>query len=582
MADKTLRLNMSEMSITLEDVPQEWVGLGGRGLTSAIIADEVKPICHPLGEKNKIVFAPGLLSGTPVANAGRLSIGSKSPLTGTIKEANVGGASAQILARLGIKALIIEGMPVDKTIWYALHIDSKGATIKKETETIGMGNFDVVEALNDRLGKEIGVITIGTAGEMRMSAANIFLKDPDTTMRSFSRGGLGAVMGSKKLKCITLQSSGGQVEISDYVAFYKATQNFARALISNPVSKSLAQIGPGSMATAIDEAGASLSRNSSLPTALQYDTFFGKPLVTPIKGRKEVSTRQNTQVRCLAQCPHISAESTLKYLDPGSEYKTIWALGANCGVDDLDLVTEADRLLDDIGLDSTEISAAFGLAMEAGVLRYGDGAEVCRILREEIAKGTPIGRIIGNGAAFVAQAYGISRVPVVKNQAIPPYDPRANKGLGVTYATSPHGAEHFMGYLLASKIYGTEEQLDRLSNKGQVDFSRNLQVTKAAIDSTGLSLFIAFPAFKDPLCLPALIGMINARFGISLATEDAISLGERILKIERRFNLEAGLTNKDDRLPEFFKYEPIASLNTVWDMTDEDIDTFWDFYGLSD
>ena len=219
MADKIFRVNMSDLSTKVEDVPEAWMGLGGRGLTSTIVAAEVKPTCHALGKNNKLVFAPGLLSGTPAANSGRLSCGAKSPLTGTIKEANAGGTSAQMLAKLGVKALIIEGKPADESKWYSLNINDQGVTIKEETEVIGMGNFATVQTLNARLGAKIGVITIGPAGEMRMTAANISVKDPDSHMRSNGRGGLGAVMGSKKIKFISVEPTDQKVAIADPEAF---------------------------------------------------------------------------------------------------------------------------------------------------------------------------------------------------------------------------------------------------------------------------------------------------------------------------------------------------------------------------
>ena len=148
MADKIFRVNMSDLSTQVETVPEAWMGLGGRGLTSTIVAAEVKPTCHALGKHNKLVFAPGLLSGTPAANSGRLSCGAKSPLTGTIKEANAGGTSAQMLAKLGVKALIIEGLPADASTWYSLHVGETGVTIQEESEVVGMGNFAVVQTLN--------------------------------------------------------------------------------------------------------------------------------------------------------------------------------------------------------------------------------------------------------------------------------------------------------------------------------------------------------------------------------------------------------------------------------------------------
>ena len=273
----------------------------------------------------------------------------------------------------------------------------------------------------------------------------------------------------------------------------------------------------------------------------------------------------------------IYADVKGAYKTSGFEYETIWALGADCAIDNLDHVAEADSIMDDIGVDSIEIPVAFGVAMEAGVLKFGDGVELCRILREEVAKGTPLGRIIGNGAGSVGRAYGVTRVPVVKNQAIPAYDPRAIKGIGITYATSTQGADHTMGYTIATNILGVGGKVDPLSKEGQVELSRNLQIATAAIDSTGMCLFIAFAALDDATCLPSLIDMINARFGAKLTANDVTQLSMTILKTEHAFNLAAGFTNKDDRLPEFFRDEPIAPHNVVWDITDEAIDSFWNF-----
>jgi aldehyde:ferredoxin oxidoreductase len=233
--------------------------------------------------------------------------------------------------------------------------------------------------------------------------------------------------------------------------------------------------------------------------------------------------------------------------------------------------------MDDIGLDTIETSVAIGVAMEAGILNFGDGQEACRIIKEEIGQGTPLGHIIGNGAASVGKAYGVTRVPVVKGQAIPAYDPRAIKGIGITYATSTMGADHTMGYTIATNILNVGGSVDPLSHEGQVELSRNLQIATAAVDSTGMCLFIAFAALDDETCLPALIDMINARFGISLTGDDVTNLGMSILKTEKGFNEAAGFTHLDDRLPEFFNEEPLPPHNVVWDISGEQIDTFWNF-----
>ena len=230
MGDKTLRLDLSQMRITFEEVPAKWSPLGGRGLTSTIIADEVHTSLPPPGRAEQNRLCPWPAFRHTCRQCGKTLCWRQSPLTGTIKEGNVCGTSASILARVGIKALIIEGQPADKNSWYALHIDDNGATIDVETETVGMGNFDVVRTLTSRFGEETGVITIGTAGEMRMCGASMFLKSPDTTLQSFSRGGLGAVMGSKNLKYISIGPSNRQVELADKAGFHQAMENFVRGL----------------------------------------------------------------------------------------------------------------------------------------------------------------------------------------------------------------------------------------------------------------------------------------------------------------------------------------------------------------
>lgn len=575
MADKIYRVNMTDLSTSIEDVPAEWAGHGGRGLTSTIVAAEVPPTCHPLGPNNKLVFAPGLLSGTAASNSGRLSAGAKSPLTGTIKEANAGGTSAQRLAKIGCKALIIEGQPQDDS-WYSLSLKPGEITISKEEALVGKGNFAVVEGVAKRYSDKTGVISIGPGGEMQMAAANISVKDPDSHIRSLGRGGLGAVMGSKKIKFIALDAEDGKVEIADPEAFKAANKTFTKALVNHPVSQALGTYGTNVLVNIINEAGGLPTRNFSKGQFEGHEQISGETMHDLIVERGG-KPKHGCHSGCVIQCSQIYNDIKGNYKTSGIEYESIWAMGADCTIDNLDQIAEMDHILDDIGLDTIETAVAFGVAMEAGVLEFGDSNEMIRIMTEEIAMGSPLGRIIGNGAGNVGRTYGITHVPVVKNQAIPAYDPRAIKGIGVTYATSTQGADHTMGYTIATEILGVGGKADPLSKEGQVELSRNLQIATAAIDSTGMCLFIAFAALDDGACLPALIDMINARFGISLTAADVTSLGMNILKTEHEFNKAAGFTNLDDRLPEFFELEPIAPHNAVWDFTGAEIDTFWNF-----
>jgi len=575
MADKIFRVNMSDLSTSVEDVPQAWAGLGGRGLTSNIVAAEVPPTCHPLGPNNKLVFAPGLLSGTNAANSGRLSAGAKSPLTGTIKESNAGGTSAQFMARCGCKALIIEGQPKDDK-WYALALSSDGVTISEETDLVGKGNHEVAESLKAKLEGKQGVITIGPAGEMKMTAANISVMDPDGNLRSNGRGGLGAVMGSKKVKYITIDPKDGTLDIADPEAFKAANRAFAKSLVDDQTSQALKTYGTNVLVNVINEAGGLPTRNFTAGQFDGHDNISGETMYDMIKERGGKPSH-NCHPGCVIQCSQVFNDKDKKYKTSGFEYESIWAMGADCCVDNLDDIAEADSLMDDLGVDSIEVSVAFGVAMEAGVLDFGDGKEMCRMIKEDIGGGTPLGRILGNGAGSVGRSFGVTRVPVVKNQAIPAYDPRTVKGMAITYSTTPMGADHTTGYAVTANVLGVGGKVDPLSKEGQIELSRNLQIATAAIDSTGMCLFIAFAALDDPNCLPALIDLINARYGISLTGDDVTELGKSILKTERAFNQAAGFTNADDRLPEFFYNEPLPPHNLVVDFTGEEIDSFWDF-----
>ena len=577
MADKIYRVNMSDLSSSIEDVPESWAGLGGRGLTSTIVAAEVPPTCHPLGKHNKLVFAPGLLTGTMAANSGRLSVGAKSPLSGTIKESNAGGTAAQFFARLGVKALIIEGKPV-KDVLYSLHVKKDGVVITEAPELKGKGNFDTVNAILAKHEGKTAVISIGQAGEMKMAVSNISVKDPEGNIRSAGRGGLGAVMGSKNVKCIAIDAAeSSAVEIHDPDAFKAAAKVFAKALVDHPVSgQGLPTYGTAVLVNIINEAGSLPTKNFTSGQFEGAEKISGETMLELMEARGG-KNRHGCHPGCVIRCSQVYNDANKKYKTSGFEYESIWAMGADCCVDNLDQIAEADMLMDDIGVDTIETAVTFGVAMEGGLLPFGDGAGILKMLKDDIGMGTPLGRLLGSGAGVVGKAYGLTRVPVVKNQAIPAYDPRTVKGIGITYATSTMGADHTAGYAVTANILNVGGTVDPLKKEGQVDLSRNLQIATAAVDTAGLCIFVAFAALDIPEAFSAIVDMLNARFGISLTADDVSALGKTILKTEHDFNLAAGFTNKDDRLPEFFAEEPLPPHNVVWDFTGEEIDAFWDF-----
>ncbi|HTY03463.1 MAG TPA: aldehyde ferredoxin oxidoreductase C-terminal domain-containing protein [Rhodocyclaceae bacterium] len=575
--DKIIRVNMTDLTTRVETAPSAWAGLGGRALTSTIVAAEVPPTCHALGPSNKLVFAPGLLSGTAAANSGRISAGAKSPLTGGIKESNAGGTAARMLAKLGIKALVLEGQPKDDK-WYSVHVTKDAVTVREEKDTAGMGNYDLVAKVQARYGLPVGVISIGPVGEMKMLTANISVADPESHIRSIGRGGLGAVMGSKRVKFISIDETGvPPVMAKDAAKFKEASKVFAQTLLDHPVSgQGLPKYGTDVLVNILHEAGGLPTRNFTSGQFAAHNNISGETMHDTIVARGGMPTHA-CHPGCQIQCSQVYNDKDGKYLTSGFEYETIWGMGADCCIEDLDDIAMADRIMDDIGCDSIEAAVTFGVAMEAGVLKFGDGKEVVRMLKDEIGKGTPLGRILGGGAAAVGRTFGVTRVPVVKNQGIPAYDPRAVKGIGVTYAMSTMGADHTAGYAVATNILSVGGHVDPLAKEGQVELARNLNIATAAIDSTGMCLFIAFPALDIPACLTSLIDMINARFGINLTGDDVTALGKSVLKTEHAFNVAAGLTREHDRLPEFFSLEKLPPHNVVWDFTPEELDAYWNF-----
>lgn len=567
---KIYRVNMTDLAFTSEEVPEVWKLLGGRGLTSAIIAKEVEPTCHPLGSKNKLVFAPGLLAGTMAANAGRLSVGSKSPLTGGIKESNSGGTAAQRLAKLGVKALIIEGMPKGDQ-WYSLHVHKDGVKIKEETEFLGKGNYEIIHTLTSRYGENTGVITIGQAGEHKVASANISVKDPKGHIRSAGRGGLGAVMGSKRIKYITLDDHDGSgISILDRKKFIAAAHVFNKGLLSHPVSgDALPKYGSNVLMNVLNEAGALPTQNFRMGQFAEAEKISGETMYDLIMQRKGDPTH-GCHVGCIIRCSQTYNDKDGKYLTSGFEYETIWGFGAGCTVDDLDIIARIDHFCDDVGIDTIEMAGVMMVAMEAGLLKWGDGEGILKLL-DEVKRGTHLGRILGNGADFTGQAFGVTRIPTVKHQSMPAYDPRAVKGIGVTYATTTMGADHTAGYSVAANILKVGGHIDPLDKKGQIELSRNLQIATAALDSAGLCIFVAFAVLDYEPVSHAIIDMINAQYGTNWSVDDWFNLGRSVLKTEQAFNEAAGFTNKDDRLPEFFN-EPIPPHNATWDFTGEELD----------
>ncbi len=579
--DKILRVKMGEdggPQVIVEPLG-DYAGLGGRAMTSAVVAKEVPPLCHPLGAENKLVIAPGMLSGSAAAMSGRISVGCKSPLTGGIKEANSGGQPSQMLARLGYAAIILEGRPADDTL-YKMVINKDGATIAADNGLKMLGNYDLVEKMKTAYGDKVACISIGPAGEMKMSAASIAFTDMEQRpTRHAGRGGVGAVMGSKGLKAIVVDDEGtARREPADPDKFKEANKAFVAGLKKHPVTgEGLPAYGTNVLTNVVNEAGAYPTHNFSTGQFEGASKIGGEALAELENTRGgEGSATHGCHKGCVIRCSGTFYGKNGNFLTKQPEYETVWAHGGNCGIDDLDVIAELDRMDDDFGLDTIEMGATIGVAMEGGVAQFGD-AEAAINLVKEVGQGTPLGRILGNGAAVTGQVFGVERVPVVKRQSMPAYDPRAVQGIGVTYATTTMGADHTAGYSVTANLLGVGGNVDGTKPEGQVELSRNLQVATAAIDATGMCLFIAFAILDQAETFQALLDVISGFSGQPLTADDVSDLGKSILKKEREFNAAAGFTSKDDRLPAFFKTEPLAPHNVTFDVTDEDLDSVFNF-----
>ena len=571
------RVNMSDLTVKVEEPGETYGALGGRGLTSAMLADEVPPTCHPLSPDNKLVIAPGILTGTGAPCAGRLSVGAKSPLTGTIKESNSGGMGALALAALGIKAIVLEGKPADDVL-YRLVVNTEGIKIEAADGLAGLGNYDTVARQFEQFSDKVACLSIGQAGEMRALASSIAVTDVEgRPTRHCGRGGLGAVMGSKGVKVIVIDPTGGQrPKPADPEAFKQAVKKFARALKDHPLTgETLPKYGTNALANVINEAGAYPTRNFSIGQFEGTEAISGErqhDLIVERDGMIAHACHRG----CTIKCSRMYVDEDGQYITKGPEYETIWAHGADCGIDDLDAIARMDRLDDDLGLDTIETGATIGVAMEAGVIPFGD-AEGAIGLLEEVRKGTPLGRLIASGAEVLGKTYGVSRIPTVKGQAMPAYDPRAAQGIGVTYATSTMGADHTAGYAITANFLSVGGKVDPLKPEGQVELSRNLQIATAAIDSAGLCLFVAFAVLDDSNAMDAICEMFAALGGQPFDGNDFAAIGSQTLTREREFNAGAGFTAADDRLPDFFKTEKLKPHDATFTVSDEELDQVFSF-----
>lgn len=561
------RANTSNQSVTREPVPERWQRLGGRGLSARILLDEVPPTCEPLGPENKLIFAPGLLVGHMLSSLDRISIGGKSPLTGGIKEANAGGTTGLQMSYLGIHALIIEGAPLEPGLWL-LYLSKDRARFERADELAGTGVYEAGAKLVERYGKKVAIALIGLGGEAKLAAAGIQNLDKEhVPSRIAARGGLGAVMGSKGLKAIVFDAEGGtKPPVVNPEAFKAAQKEFTKAILEHPQSISYRDYGTTAMTNLTNSIGALPTRNFSRGDFEGAEGISGEHMRDLLLKRSgESNPTHACMPGCSIRCSNIFGGEDGKMIVSPLEYETIGLMGSNLGIDRLDAIARMNLEVNDMGLDSIEIGAAMGVAAEAGLIQFEDCQGAMHLL-QEIRKDTPLGRIIGSGATITGKVFGIEHVPAVKGQAMSAYEPRAVKGTGVTYATSPMGADHTCGLTIRAKV-------DHTDPRGQVELSRNAQLNMAGYDTLGACIFAGFGFSLVPHTISRLL---NARYGWETGTGILQELGCQCIDMEREFNRRAGFTKVHDRLPEWMTREPLAPKNSVFDVSEEEMDAMWE------
>jgi aldehyde:ferredoxin oxidoreductase len=562
---KILRVDMAQLRVTEEPAPDAYRLLGGRALTSHIIAEEVDASVDPLAPEAKLVFAPGLLGGTAITTSGRTSFGAKSPLMRGLKESNVGGVLGHKLAKLAIKAVVIQRAPHDATL-HVLYIAPDGSCrVEPAGDLTGLGTYETQRRLlQGAEGRTRAVVCIGPAGEHGMAAASIAVNDPEgRPTRHAARGGLGALMGAKGLKAIVVDDGGAKnVEAADPPAFREAMLAFSKIVLDDPRTANLSTTGTAGVIKFVnrDNVHSLPAHNHCLGTFAGADNISGQRIAD--LGGERGGKMLPCMAGCIIKCAILFNDAAGDHVTSALEFETIALLGANLDVDDIDAVAQMDRRCDDLGLDTIEMGNAFGLAMEAGVLPWGDWRGVLRIFDEDVRNGTKLGRALAGGTVRAAQELGIDRIPAVKGQGLPAWEPRTLKAMGITYATSPQGADHTAGLVTARGV--THETLLRAS--------RQEQIVMAAVDSVGLCQF-SNPIPED------MAKFVSAQYGVDWTKDDVEALGRRTLVCERDFNRRAGFGRDAGELPRFLRDEPLHTSegDQVFDIDDALIDAFWDF-----
>jgi aldehyde:ferredoxin oxidoreductase len=550
-----LRINLSNGTITVEPLKAEdqRMYLGGRGLGTKIMMEEVDPKVDPLSPDNKLIFVTGVLTGTISPSSGRYTVVTKGPLTGTIASSNSGGTFGPELKYAGYDAIILEGKAKNPVyIW----INNEQVEIRDAGELWGQATPDTTDLIREKTDPEAKIACIGPAGENLVKISCIM----NDLNRAAGRTGVGAVMGSKNLKAIAVRGTQG-LKVADNDQFMAKVLQARKMIFDHPVGGTgLPTYGTAILVNILNESG-----------GLPVHNFRDSGTVSTADDVSGETLAHNQLIRnkgchsCIIRCGRVTRVKDPKYkgVGEGPEYEAAWAYGPDCDVYNLDAVVKANFLCNELGLDAISMPTTIACAMElyekgyltaqdtGRPIRFGDAQAIVELTRMTAYR-EGFGDQLAEGSYRLAQKYGHPELSMsVKKQEIPAYDPRTLQGIGLEYATSNRGGCHVRGYTTSPEILGVPQKVDPAITKGKAGLCIAFQNLTAAIDSAGFCLFSTFGLDAEIMA-----ALIAAATGLDLSTEEYLKIGERVWDLEKIFNLQAGLTCKDDTLPERLLKEP--------------------------
>jgi aldehyde:ferredoxin oxidoreductase len=545
---KYLHIDLRDRSVRAEELHGEAIVRAGRHFIARSLLALGAAKADPLGPENPLIFSAGPFAGTNFSNANRTSVGCKSPLTGGIKEANAGGTFGYALGQLEIAGLTLYGAASD---WVVIRITREGGLSYESAEPyLGKGNNEVADLLFAKYGRKVSFALCGPVGEYLGLVSGIAIADTDgRPSRLAARGGVGAVMGAKKVKAIVVDMH-RMPTFHDRKKLMGSIREYGRRLAKEPAIDTFKRVGTAMMADFTNRIGGLPVRNFSagrLVEAEQGPLKLGGDYIRERNLGRGGEPAHACMPGCLIECSNIYVDENGKELVSPLEYETLGLMGSNCGLQDPDDVARLNGVANDLGVDTIETGATFGVLMQAGLGAFGDAGFMMDAL-EDMRRGNARGRLLAQGTARVGAHYGVARVPVIKRQGISAYDPRVIEVTGISMMLSAQGADHTVGNVPAYDC--KDKTTDEL-----VAVSLESQIVTAAADSLGLCIFGRSVTNVSP---ELIVTALNDAHGTTFEPSFIQTLGREALRMEWEFNRAAGLTEDDDELPAFFYTEPLA------------------------